>query len=789
MKRNIEAIISGNFREKHKAAAALGDLCRNGSLVDHQEIRLVVTPFLPGLFSHLRVLVCNGNALCKANAATALSCLCHMDASRKETIARIGGTTALVGLLRHGDTVGKAAAIGALRNLSSGSQINHEAIIKEGGISLIIGLLTEGNPEMKRCAAGIIQNLSSNNAEFKERMSTEDALLPSLITLLRDGDDAGKGAATCALRNLAYNNDSNKQAIAKNGGVEALLVLVRDGDADSKRNACNALRNLCCGIASAASRELVAAEGGILHIVNLLRNGDTASEVAAVGALRILSLENSAKIRIASDDGIAPLVALLKNCDDNKGKVSAAWTLGNLASDESMIEPIVLEDAIPPLVALLASCTDCDGKTAAASALRNLSQDNASDVGELIVKVDGGVVISALVCLMRDGDGRGKTVAALTLGNMSCSENASGCYSIYERISSEGGIPLLVSLLRSSSSAGQSAGQSANPAVAALMLSNLARLACNQVPITSKEFGGVPVLIAMLRDGDTQSKLQASNALWNLAYNCASNKELIAAEGGIAALIAVVYVANVDDNLRQAALGALRELAKDNTNNMAAIYVTFKICEICSKKKKMPSIGSGSGSGDMASSTPTAPATATSTATGTDTMAFGSLGSRPKGFVDVADNKPKGDAAPRAPNPPNPPVAAGAEEMPNTSVDVAVVAPAAAGANLAKGLVPNDGAATVGSTGFSFTIPSLTPTVPANTTATTTTGSVASTSNAGFSMGTSTTDAAPRRKSKANLSKLLNKTGTTPATTATVPATVAKLKSTDGDRAVFAFVR
>ena len=62
------------------------------------------------------------------------------------------------------------------------------------------------------------------------------------------------------------------------------------------------------------------------------------------------------------------------------------------------------------------------------------------------------------------------------------------------------------------------------------------------------------------------------------------------------------------------------------------------------------------------------------------------------GFVDVSDDKPKGDAAPRAPNPPNPPVAAGTEEMPNQTVAVAVVAPAASGTNLAKGLVPNDGA-------------------------------------------------------------------------------------------------
>jgi hypothetical protein len=59
------------------------------------------------------------------------------------------------------------------------------------------------------------------------------------------------------------------------------------------------------------------------------------------------------------------------------------------------------------------------------------------------------------------------------------------------------------------------------------------------------------------------------------------------------------------------------------------------------------------------------------------------------GFVDVSDDKPKGDAAPRAPNPP---VAAGTEEMPNPTVAVAVVAPAASGTNLAKGLVPNDGA-------------------------------------------------------------------------------------------------
>ena len=104
-------------------------------------------------------------------------------------------------------------------------------------------------------------------------------------------------------------------------------------------------------------------------------------------------------------------------------------------------------------------------------------------------------------------------------------------------------------------------------AAAALTLGNLT-WNNNTNRILIAEAGGIPPLVALLRDGSAEAKRQAARALWSLARNNAANAVAIAEAGGIPPLVELLRDGSAE------ATWALERIARDNDANAVAIAVT-----------------------------------------------------------------------------------------------------------------------------------------------------------------------------------------------------------------------
>ena len=82
--------------------------------------------------------------------------------------------------------------------------------------------------------------------------------------------------------------------------------------------------------------------------------------------------------------------------------------------------------------------------------------------------------------------------------------------------------------------------------------------------------GGIPPLVALVRDGDAGGKEQAAGALRSLAVN-ADNQVAIARAGGIEPLVALARSGT--DGQKEHAAAALRNLAVNDDNQIIQLVV------------------------------------------------------------------------------------------------------------------------------------------------------------------------------------------------------------------------
>ena len=215
---------------------------------------------------------------------------------------------------------------------------------------------------------------------------------------------------------------------------------------------------------------------------------------------------------------IPPLVALVRDGTDDQ-KVSAASALRYLAWRPDNSEAIRRAGGIPPLVALVRDGND-DQKVSAADALRILARGSDNYVVLAIAKAGG---IPPLVALLCDGNDAQKATAARALGNLEyeyCDSDMD--YDDDEEyfdhriaIAKAGGIPPLVALVRD--------GNAKQRESAVGALGDLAVNDDNKNRI--EEASVIPPLMALVRDGNAKQRESAAGALENLAVN--DNKILI----------------------------------------------------------------------------------------------------------------------------------------------------------------------------------------------------------------------------------------------------------------------
>ena len=130
--------------------------------------------------------------------------------------------------------------------------------------------------------------------------------------------------------------------------------------------------------------------------------------------------------------------------------------------------------------------------------------------------------IEGLVRALREGDDAAKTAAANALGTLAYDDDAN-----IVLIAEAGGIAPLVELVHD--------GSAEAKVQAAQALRNLAFNDANKVLIA--EAGGIPPLVKLLRDGSSDAKQLAACALRDLAHNDDANAVAIAAAAGFEALV------------------------------------------------------------------------------------------------------------------------------------------------------------------------------------------------------------------------------------------------------------
>ncbi|KAG7393795.1 hypothetical protein PHYBOEH_006023 [Phytophthora boehmeriae] len=185
------------------------------------------------------------------------------------------------------------------------------------------------------------------------------------------------------------------------------------------------------------------------------------------------------------------------------------------------------------------------------AAAESVKMDNDNDIAE--VTSDGG--IPSLVALLRAGADEQQCQAASALMALADRDATNRV-----EIARLGAIPPLVVLLRS--------GTDGQKSFAAGALGNLANgNDANRTEIAGK--GAILPLITLLRTGNDEQKLHAAGALGNLANNNDANRIEIAREGATSPL--VVLLQSGTDEQKLFAARALGNLAHNNDTNRAEI--------------------------------------------------------------------------------------------------------------------------------------------------------------------------------------------------------------------------
>ena len=229
--------------------------------------------------------------------------------------------------------------------------------------------------------------------------------------------------------------------------------------------------------------------------------GEAANANVSLGRLGFWIRDGRATIVEESD--IPPLVALVTNGPNPRGRQEAMTALANIALNAAIRAKIVAAGGIAALVALMRKGTTGGQVTALcvcylAPALDSLARDNAANRAAIV----DAAAVDPLVALLTNGSTGEQEQALRALANFAL------CDTIREAIVDAGAIPPLVALVTSGAAGGQRG--------AVCVLENLATdNSRNQAAIVAA--GAVGPLIALARDAESSRSLKdagAGQAAW-----------------------------------------------------------------------------------------------------------------------------------------------------------------------------------------------------------------------------------------------------------------------------------
>lgn len=470
----------------------------------------------------LVALVRSGTDAQKTFASEALWHLSEL-AENQIVIANAGGVPALVSLVRDGDEVQRENATGALMKLAE-TKANKALIAKASDVAVLLEMIRDVD-------GGDVPSPPAVNTEvIQEEMdgptNTKGPVNPISNVAIR-APEAGSATKTTIPVTVVGDVEIT---------IPALMSVLREGSAADKTTALTALLDR----PEWEDNPRLIFRNGLDVLSDLLRDSSGANRLLAVKALRRIITLRGCLARRPSPSAIPPLVAMIRDgCDAEK--LEAALFLGRMMERDPDYQAVFVEaGGIPALVALLQAGNDAQQRTA--TRLLDVLAAKKQRANQSAVAAAGGV--PALIELANsDRVYPNKTVKA-----------------ILRRVSFRG---VSRSVITSTASVFTTLlGVNNNDRQKSLVLDLLLRLAAEEVARSAiAEAGGIPLLIAFVRNGNDAQKSLATRLLSCLAI-LGANKAAIIAAGGIPPLEALAKDGN-DDQKRSAAAAVCRLTASN----------------------------------------------------------------------------------------------------------------------------------------------------------------------------------------------------------------------------------
>ena len=376
-------------------------------------------------------------------------------------------------------------AAAALVNLASDSEDNRVTIVNAGGIPALLSLLSGDSSNAKEAT------LRSIIAMSKDSKSRQDAIARAgginlLVQALQSG--ASKSDATAAIQcslaaeavwRLAKNHTRNKVAIAEAGAIPPLVTMLGSPQPEMCTNAAGALS--CLSRENTKNQTAVARTGAIAPLCTILREGTSEAREQAASAIWALAQDNMPnKSVLAKFGAIEPLVGLLVTCDTPKSARNSIGALTSLASMHADNRAIVSKRVVG-----LLNTKDSERGLRALGAIASLCSALAGSEGSF-------------------------SADALNASQLA--------------VAKQGGVPLVVSWLSSTSEAAKA------EAAHALLALSADNLTIQALVVAS---GAIQPLTSIIsRSGSAKAQEHAAMTLWHLGSS-PENQLAIAEAGGI----------------------------------------------------------------------------------------------------------------------------------------------------------------------------------------------------------------------------------------------------------------
>jgi len=336
-----------------------------------------------GVMALLRPLLLDNVPSIQQSAALALGRLANYSDDLAEAVVQNEILPQLVYSLSEQNRFYKKAAAFCLRAVAKHSPQLAQAVIDSGALDALVVCLEEFDPGVKEAAAWSLGYIAGHMADLAQQVVDAGAV-PLLVLCVQEPELSLKRIAASALSDVAKHTPELAQAVVDAGAVAYLAPLVVSQDAKLKRQVCGALAQIAKHSVDLA--EVVVEAEIFPKVLTCLRFPDDLVKKHAATVVREVAKHTPELAQlIVGNGGVGALVDYVSDSRGNN-RLPGIMALGYIAAfSETLALSVVAEKGLPPLVAALREEQEDYMKSAAAWSLGQIGRhtpDHAKAVAD-----------------------------------------------------------------------------------------------------------------------------------------------------------------------------------------------------------------------------------------------------------------------------------------------------------------------------------------------------------------------------------------------------------------------